>query len=291
MTEPALEIRGLKKSFPRFQLGPLDLTVPRGSIYGLIGPNAAGKTTTIDLILRMGREDAGTIQVFGMDHRTQEVAVKSRIGYVSPDMNYNAWRKVGRLIGFIRKFYPDWDDAYCDDLLARLGIDKGEKIASMSFGTKVKLGLVIALSHKPGLLLLDEPTIGVDAVSKQEIFAELLAAVQDEDRTVLISSHGLADIERFADHIGIIHQGKMLIEGLTNDIVDRYRMVDFIYSNGTRPPLRDGFFVQEHSENRWRGLLDTNENTPELLAKLGATDVSLSPVTLEELFVAMVKER
>ena len=288
MNDPAIEIRGIEKSFKGFKLGPFDLTVPRGAIYGLIGPNAAGKTTTIDLILGMGREDAGTIRVFGLDHREDEVEVKRRIGYVSPDTSYVAWRKVKRLIYFIRQFYPDWDDEYCRHLLDQFGIGWDDKILTMSFGTKVKLAVVVALSHHPDLLLLDEPTMGVDAVAKQQIFSELLAAVQDEDRTVLISSHGLTDVERFTDHVGMIKDGRLLLEGPTSDIVERYRMVDFVYSNG-QIPLK-GVFVQERSGQHVRALMDMKSEQMNWLKTMGATEITTAPVTLEELFVALVKE-
>ncbi len=176
MGDNALEIRGLEKSFPSFKLGPLDITVPHGAIYGLIGPNGAGKTTTIDLIMGMGRNDAGNIRVFGLDHIKDEVAVKKQVGYVSPDMFFNAWGRVNRLLGFVRSFYPDWDDDYCIHLLEQFKIGWKDKIATLSFGNRVKLNLVVALSHRPRMLLLDEPIAGLDAISKKQMFIELLAA-------------------------------------------------------------------------------------------------------------------
>src|SRR5678816_2932421 len=108
---PALEIRGLRKSFKRFSLGPLDLTVPTGAIYGFVGPNGAGKSTTIDLIFGMGSKDAGSIRVLGLDHLRDEVAMKRQVGYVSPDLDFRQWRNVGRAVRFVRGFYPTWDQA------------------------------------------------------------------------------------------------------------------------------------------------------------------------------------
>jgi ABC-2 type transport system ATP-binding protein len=290
MPELALEIRGLEKSFSKFKLGPLDLTVPRGAIYGLIGPNGAGKTTTIDLIMGMGRKDAGTIDVFGLDHIKEEVAVKRQIGYVSPDLVFNAWGKVNRLIGFIRSFYPDWDDAYCTDLLQRLKIGWTDKIATLSFGARTKLGLIVALSHRPALLLLDEPLAGLDAVSKQEVFTELLDAVQDENRTVLISSHDLHDLERFTDHIGMINNGKLLLEGPTAEIVERFRMIDCIVPDGRDLKQLPGIYFQKREGQRCRILVDTSNERLQQLGSLGITDIAASPVTLEEVLVGLVKE-
>ena len=290
MADHAIEIRGLEKSFSKFKLGPLDLNVPKGAIYGLIGPNGAGKTTTIDLILGMGREDAGRIRVFGFDHRADEVEVKRRLGYVSPDLHYHAWKWVGRLIHFIRKFYPDWDDAYCRQLLEKLGVGWDESIATLSFGARVKLALIVALSHRPPLLLLDEPIIGLDAVSKREIFAQLLAAVQDEERTVLIATNTLSDVERFADHVGMIRNGRLLLEGPTSEIVDRFRLVDCVFPDGAIAPHVEGFFVQERSANRLRALVDTTGHALAWLRDAGATNVSTTPVTLEDIFITLVKE-
>ena len=291
MADEAILIRGLEKSFSRFKLGPLDLTVPKGAIYGLIGPNGAGKTTTIDLIMGMGRKDAGTIEVFGMDHVEEEVAVKKRIGYVGPDLVFNAWGKVKRLLGFIRSFYDDWDDAYCVELMERLKIGPSDAISTLSFGARTKLGLIVALSHRPALLLLDEPLAGLDAVSKQEVFTELLDAVQDENRTVLISSHDLHDLERFSDHIGMIHNGKLLLEGATSDLVERFRMVDCSVSDGQDLARLPGVYPQKREGNRCRILVDVSNDRLQHLRSMGLTDIVTSPVTLEELLVGLVKER
>ena len=293
MGNTILEIRGLQKTFPGFHLGPLDITVPTGAIYGLIGPNAAGKTTTIDLIMGMGKKDTGTITVFGLDHTQEEVAVKSRIGYVSPELNYTPWRRVNRLIHFIRQFYPTWDNEYCYRLLEKLGIGWDDKIATMSFGTRIKLSVILALSHHPDLLLLDEPTIGIDAVSKSEIYAELLAAVQDENHTVVISSHNLSDIERFADHIGILIKGKIAVEGQIDEVLQRYRMLDVVYENNdlTALPQIPGFYVQQQSGNRWRAAADMSNGMAEKLKTIGIKEIAEAPITLEELFIALAKEK
>jgi ABC-2 type transport system ATP-binding protein len=286
----AIEIRGLVKNYPAFTLGPLDLTVPCGAIYGLIGPNGAGKTTAIDLIFGMGRNDAGTIRVLDLDHRADEVALKRRAAYVSPDLNFAVWGKVGKAIRFVRGFYPDWDDAYCADLMKAFHLSDTDKIATLSFGAKTKLSLLLALARRPEILILDEPTTGLDAVSKQQVFAELLKAVENGERTVLISSHGLSDIERFADHVGMIKNGKLLLEGRTDEIVDRYRLAEFFTSNGAQFQNRDGLIILKRNENRWHALLDQKSGAHDWLQTRGAEQISLTRVTLEDLFVALVKD-
>jgi ABC-2 type transport system ATP-binding protein len=290
MNPNAIEIRGLIKQYPAFKLGPLDLTVPRGAIYGLIGPNGAGKTTTIDLIFGMGRNDAGEIRVLGLDHQREEVELKRRAAYVSPDLNFAVWGEVNRAIRFVRGFYPDWDDAYCAQLMQSFHLGAREKIATLSFGAKTKLSLLLALARRPQVLILDEPTAGLDAVSKQEVFGELLKAVEDGERTVLISSHALTDLERFADHIGMIKRGNLLLEGRTDEIVDRFRLADFFTENGTEIQNRQGLIVLKRNENRWHALVDQKSDAPDWLHSKGAKEISLTRLTLEDLFVALAKD-
>lgn len=237
----------------------------------------------------MGNKDAGSINVFGMDHLEDEVAVKLQVGYVSPDLDFRAWGKVGRAVNFYRSFFPDWDDQYCEALMARLKIGASEKIATLSFGAKTKLSLVLALSHRPALLLLDEPLAGLDAISKKDVFAELLDAVQDEARTVFISSHNLDDLERFTDHLGIICDGKLLLEGPTTDLIERFRMVDCTLGNGQVSKGLQGAYLQSQDAAHYRFLVDQNTDALEQLKAQGAQEFTSTPVTLEELFVGLVK--
>jgi ABC-2 type transport system ATP-binding protein len=286
----AIEIRGLVKIYRRFQLGPLDLTVPRGAIYGLIGPNGAGKTTVIDLIFGLGRNDAGQIRVLGFDHRTDAVSLKRHAAYVSPELNFQVWGKVGKAIRFVRGFFTQWDDCYCTALMKAFHLNDNDRIATLSFGAKTKLSLLLALARRPEILVLDEPLTGLDAVSKQQVFGELLKAVEDGERTVLISSNGLTDIERFADHVGMLKHGKLLLEGPTDQVVDRYRFAEFFTSNGTTFQSREGLIILKRNENRWHALLDQKSGAQDWLQAHGAQQISLTRLTLEDLFVALVKE-
>ncbi len=290
MSNLALEIRGLEKRFPAFHLGPLDLSVPTGAIYGFIGPNGAGKTTTIDLIFGMGRKDAGSIRALGLDHEADCVAMKRQVGYVSPELNYAAWGSIGRAIAFVRSYYATWDDAYCQKLLQDLNLGWNDRIATLSFGTRIKLSLVMALSWRPRVLILDEPTVGLDAVSRHQIFGELLAAVQDGERSVLISSHALSDLERLTDHVGMIKGGKMVLEGLTSEIVEAYRLVDFTSDESHPWEPAPGWHVQKREHNRWRVLVDTRQHDLDRLSERGGRQINAAPVSLEDLFVALAKE-
>lgn len=288
MGDNAIEIRGLEKSFPKFKLGPLDLTVPRGAIYGFIGRNGAGKTTTMDLMLGMGNADAGTVTVSGLDHRRDEMEFKQRVGYVSPDLSFIVWSTVGKAIRFVRDFYPSWDHAYCDELMAAFDLDAQDSIVTLSFGAKTKLNLLIALAHRPEVLILDEPTTGLDAVSRKQVFEELLKSVQGGDRTVFISSHGLTDLERFTDHIGFIKDGRLMFEGRTDEVVERFRQVDFEAPSGFELNGMAGCHLIKRDGDRWRVLMDQSA-TEQLTAK-GIKELASAPVTLEEMFVAILQE-
>jgi ABC-2 type transport system ATP-binding protein len=294
MTPNAIEIRGLEKRFAKFALGPLDITVPTGAIYGLIGPNGAGKTTTLDLIFGMGSKHAGSVTVLGLDHVRDEVAMKSQAAYVSPEIKFNAWETVGKTIAFVRGFYATWDDEYCERLMAEFGLGWKDKILTLSFGAPIKLAILLALSWRPKLLVLDEPTVGLDAIAKRQVFAELLDAVREGDRTVLISSHGLSDLERFADHVGMIKNGRLLVEGPMGEVTERYRMVDFVTSPTFEPAdMKDAaaFVVQSRDGDRLRALVDCSRVPLGDLAARGAQVIAEAPVTLEELFVALAQDR
>ena len=286
MSANALEIRGLKKSFKTFTLGPMDLTVPMGAIYGFVGPNGSGKTTTIDMIFGLGEKDGGSITVARHGSQARRTRREARTGYVSPELNYVPWTRVRKIISFVKGFYPTWDDEYCNQLLESLRISREERIQTLSFGARIKLSLILALSWRPTLLVLDEPTVGLDAISKQQVFAELLSAVQGEDRAVFISSHGITDLERFADHVGMIKNGRMLFEGPTVDVVD-------VIGWSTCPRSRRS--VSKDSRAFWStsvspaggGCFLTPSHTCRSPAQMGLTPLSDSPVSLEELFVAL----
>ena len=213
--------------------------------------------------------------------------MKQRAGYVSPDLNYSPWSRVSKVISFVKGFYPGWDDAYCASLLADLHVGLDERIQSLSFGARIKLSLVLALSWRPSFLILDEPTSGLDAIAKQQLFAELLSAVQGEDRAVLISSHAITDLERFADHVGVIKNGRMIVEGATDEVVERYRLVDIASEQAAGVEREPGVLVQHRDPHRWRVLLDQRLTPIEQLRAGGRSLLADSALSLEELVVAL----
>ena len=217
-----IEARGLVQSYPNFQLGSMDFAASEGAITALIGPNGSGKTTLLEALMGVLRPTQGKVTLFGRSMPEEEAVIKAQVGYTNPDLNYLAWGKVGVALAFFRSFYPDWDNEYCQSLLREWNLGLNDRVANLSYGAKIKLGLVVAMSHRPRALILDEPTLGLDAAAKRFLFSELLRAVNDENRTVVISSHGLADLERYADHVAILNRGRLMVAGTTASVVERF---------------------------------------------------------------------
>jgi ABC-2 type transport system ATP-binding protein len=289
MSSFAVEIQDVQKSFDlAFTLGPLSFSVPRGSIYALIGPNGAGKSTLLNMLMGLGEPGWGRIRVLDRDLSADEVEVKRRTAYVSPDMDYRAWGTVGRAIDFVRGFYPDWNAARCEELQFAFGVHRDSRVEALSFGARMKLALVLALSRDAELLVLDEPTLGLDAIARRQLFTELLKFMTGDGRTILISSHQLTDLERFADHAAIMNRGKLLTSGRMDLLVERYRQFD---ARVVREPAAApaGVSVLARQGDRVRLLIDRDAAAPDVLEALEVEVLAQVPLTLEDLFLALIK--
>ena len=288
MTTPAITLDALYCKLGRFELGPTTTTFPRGSVVALIGPNGAGKTTLLDLIMGLGRPRSGGIRVLGLTQPKDVVAIKTRVAYVNPDLNFAVWGTVGRALNFVRGFYPDWSDDRCERLLEAFELKRADKIAALSFGGRIKLSLIAALARDAELLLLDEPTVGLDVAARRVLFHEILEIVKNDDRTVVISSHQLDDLERLADHCAILAKGQLIAMAPMDGLLDRYRQGDAVILghvpeiNGVKLIARDG--------DRIRLLVDRQVCDAAALEAGGIRPVAEVAMTLEDLFVALTSD-
>ena len=203
-----ISISGLTRRFgSKTALAAVSLAVPRGSVYGLVGAHGAGKTTLIKHILGTLRAERGTVRVFGLDPVADPVAVLSRVGYLSEDPDLPAWMRVDELMRYMRAFYPAWDDNYAEELRRTFDLDAGAKVKTLSKGQRARAGLLVALAYRPELLVLDEPSSGLDPVVRRDILEAIIRTIADEGRTVLFSSHLLDEVERVADYVTMIDHG------------------------------------------------------------------------------------
>ncbi len=225
MHEPVIQIESLSRRFgQKSALDDVTLRLPRGKVYGLVGANGAGKTTIIRHVLGLLRAERGSVRVFGMDPVAEPVAVLSRIGYLSEENDLPAWMRVGELIRYTRAFFPAWDDAYAEELRRAFSLDPAARIRDLSKGQKARTGLVAALAHRPELLVLDEPSSGLDPIVRRDILGAVLRTTALEGRTVLFSSHLLDEVEAVADHVIMISDGRILLSAPMEEIRERHRV-------------------------------------------------------------------
>ncbi|MEK4228784.1 ABC transporter ATP-binding protein [Solibacillus sp. FSL H8-0538] len=206
----AITIQGLTKKFDGFALQNVSFTLKKGTVMGFIGENGSGKSTTIKCILNLLHKDAGTIAVFGNNHLINEVRWKEQVGVVFDDIHFPDMFTAKHVNSFMKKMYKQWDDPYFMQLLQQFHIPQKKKVKQLSRGMKMKLSIAVALAHHPKLLLLDEPTSGLDPIVRDEILDLLLDFMQDEEHSILFSSHITSDLEKIADDITFIHKGKIL---------------------------------------------------------------------------------
>ncbi|MGE5586042.1 MAG: ABC transporter ATP-binding protein [Bacillota bacterium] len=224
---PALMLSGVGKRYSRFELKDVSFTLPRGYIMGFIGPNGAGKSTTIKIIMNMVRKSAGTVKVLGLDHVACETEVKRHVGYLGEEPHFYGEVTPAWLGGFVGKYYPAWDEQFYQATLRRFGIDQSKRVKALSKGMKVKLGLALALSHRPDLLILDEPTSGLDPVIRHDVLAELMSVIQDERRSVFFSTHITQDVEKVADYVTFINDGRIVMSDVKDDVLGRWKRISF----------------------------------------------------------------
>jgi len=221
----AIEIMGLRKEYRGFALDNVTFDVPQGYIMGLIGPNGAGKTTIIKLVMNLIRRDAGEVRLFGLDNLRSEAAVKSRIGFVYDIPRFPEDLRLQTIASAISAFYDKWDDGRFRDLLDEFRLSPRQVFKKLSHGMKMKFSLAVALAHDADLILLDEPTAGLDPVFRLELLTKLRALIQNERKTVLFSSHITSDLERVADFITFIHKGRIVFSAAKDEILETWGVV------------------------------------------------------------------
>jgi ABC-2 type transport system ATP-binding protein len=217
-----MEVRGLNKVYPGFALRDVSLTLPGGTILGLIGENGAGKTTTIKCILNLITPDSGQITLLGRDNRTEERLIKQEVGVVLDECLFHDALRPRDVDAILAPVYETWDSQLFRDYLDKFQLPEKQLLKGFSRGMKTKLSLAAALAHRPKLLILDEATAGLDPVVRDEILDEFQGFLQDEDHAILLSSHITSDLEKIADYIAYLHQGQVVLSHSKDALLERY---------------------------------------------------------------------
>jgi ABC-2 type transport system ATP-binding protein len=285
----AFTLAGVCKRYPHFALEDLDLSLPEGEVMGLVGVNGAGKTTLLRMLGGLALPDRGRVEVLGHPMPERQVEAKREIGLASEDMRLYQGQTLRWHMDLVRAAYPRWDEAYAGELLRRFDLRAEQPLKGYSHGQRVKALLLLNLARRPRLLLLDEPTTGLDPVARAEVLEALAEVLRDAARSVLFSSHDTRDVERLADRITFLHGGRVVAAHDKEAFLDEWRR---IVCHGALPAtvgswpgvasLRANGAV---SEVRARGAASIVER----LRALGVEVRSVDPMSLEEIFVATVR--
>lgn len=279
-----LEVNNLTKQFKTFKLDNVTFKLEPGYIMGFIGPNGSGKSTTIKLIMNLLKRDSGEIKIFGKDHIEFEKEIKNRIGFVYDESYFYEDLSISQMKNIIAPFYKDWNDNLFNKYMKDFHLDPKQKIKKLSKGMKMKFSLAVALCHKADLIIMDEPTSGLDPVFRREILDILYDVIQDENKSIFFSTHITTDLEKIADYITFINDGKIVFSKSKDEILESYVMV----KGGNE-------LLNSESRKEFIGLRETHvgfeglcEN-PEKLKKIFGSDLIIERPTLEDIMVYSVR--
>lgn len=282
--ENVIRLENVWKSFNGFQLQDVSFTIKKGYVTGFIGQNGAGKTSTIKLILNLLKKDAGSIEIFGLDHQQHEQEIKERIGFVFADNHFYEHISILDMKQVIAPFYKNWDDAIFETYIHRFELPKKRKIKHLSKGMKMKLSLALALAHHAELIIMDEPTSGLDPVFRHELLDILQEIMEDEQKTIFFSTHITSDLEYIADYITFIHQGKVIFSEAQDTVLDSYRLI-----KGSKELLdtdtRQMFLGLRETSVGFEGLALNSAELQQAFEHLCITEIP----TLEEIMVYTAK--
>ncbi len=292
MSTAAVQFEGVTKSYPHFTLDTISFELPHGQIMGFIGPNGAGKSTTIRILMGLVHQDRGTVHVLGHAMPGEQVAAKRQMGFAAEDLRLYQAPTLSWHMEFIRSIYPTWDQAYAEKLVRRFDLKTEQRIKGLSHGQRVKAALLLTLARRPRLLVLDEPTTGLDPVARHEVLGELMEVLADEERTILFSSHNTLDVEQISDQITFIDRGRIIDAGDKESFLERWRRIRLEIPAGGALPAVPGAI---HTSTSGRlAVVTTDRFEPAMAAAYehaGAKVHAVEPMTLEEIFVTNVQRR
>lgn len=294
MTGMALDMREVSKRYRFFALERVDLTLEYGQVMGLVGANGAGKSTTLRILTGLVQPDAGSVEVLGHAMPQDQVQAKRDIGHVSEDMRLYGRQTVAWHMDLVRSIYPTWDEAHAGHLLRRFHLRREQRVKELSRGEHVKALLMLALARRPRLLVLDEPTAGLDPVARHELITELMDVLRDEQRSIVFSSHNTVDVEQIADRISFMDRGQVVESQDKEAFLDAWRRLHLELPDEDERSLSGLPGVVDFSRSGRTVVLTTRAfeaGLPAACAQAGAHVREVQRMTLEEIFVANVMAR
>ena len=281
-----IEVKKLTKTFDGFKaLDELDITVPKGAVYGLVGPNGAGKSTVIRHLAGIYRQDSGEVLIDGQPVY-ENPEIKGRIAYIPDDIFYYTQASIGDMMKFYRSVYPRFDMGRYNKLAEVFGLDPRRPMRRLSKGMQKQASFWLALSQCPEVIILDEPVDGLDPVMRRQVWSILLADVAENGTTVLVSSHNLRELEDVCDHVGIMNQGRMLVERGLSELQENIIKIQLAFADGGKLP--EGLEILHSSSTGRLQQLILRGSVEELTAKLSASSplfMDVVPLNLEEIFI------
>lgn len=292
MSDLAVQLNNVSKAYKYFSLNDVDLSLPTGQIMGFVGANGAGKSTTIRIIMGLTQADSGVVNVLGHAMPENQTLVRQNVGFSSEEMKLYGGKNLAWHIDFMKSIFPGWDDNYTKELLNRFDLNLEQKIKQFSKGQHIKAQLLLVLARKPRLLVLDEPTTGLDPVARQEVNNELALILKDEERTVLFSSHNTADVEKISDQITFIDRGRIIGSNDKETFLENWRRIRLELPSD-HPLVPTGKIVQIEQEGRLASVI-SNAFDPSILEAYQQQNIKVLAVenmNLEEIFLANVQYR
>ncbi len=287
-----VEVDGLSRWYGSTRaLENVSLRAEVGQVYGLVGANGAGKTTLIKHLLGLLRPQKGVVRVFGLDPVRDPVGVLRKVGYLSEQRELPEWMRLDELLRYTQAYHPTWDSSYAGELLDSFGLDRRKKFADLSQGMRAQAGLVVAVAHRPDLLILDEPSSGLDVVVRQDILDAIVRTVADEGRTVIFSSHLLDEVERMCDHVTVMHEGRVALQGSVDEIRGMHRVsqVRFPKRLDFTPTIEDALSIAGDGRSWSVVHASPLESLRDLVARTNGEITDSRIATLEEILVARVR--
>ena len=286
--DSVIQVQGLQKSFgTKHVLRDVSFCLTRGTTLALLGRNGAGKTTIIRTLMGLLLQDAGTVRIAGLDPQADSLEVRRRVGFLAEDQQMFGWMSVDQLIRFIAAFYPAWDHRLAAQLVEQYGLDLRQKVRYLSKGQNIRLGLLLAMAQNADVMILDDPALALDPIMRKEFNRDLVAHLHEREATLLYSSHLLAEVEAVADHIAILHEGKIVKHAGVEELREEVKQLVFPAIHFRKLNSRLQVLDLEHSASDVAIVVD---NVSSALAVLGEWEIEPQVVdlNLDEIFEAFV---